>query len=381
MTVCARKRRSIAWAVVLLVTSACSSGESLSGQAADTWKTDFTKIVVDPAEIVSGGPPKDGIPSIDNPVFVSVGDADRFLEDNEAVALVRIDGKAKVYPLQILIWHEIVNDVLGGVPISVTYCPLCNTTLAFDRRFKEHIFDFGTTGRLRHSDMIMYDRQTETWWQQATGEGIVGEYAGELLTTLPSPVMRWADVREQVPEARVLSRDTGFPGYRDRYGINPYQGYDRRRGPIATFFKGPRNEALPPMERVVALVDGDESWAVPFSTLAKDGVAGLDLAGSDVVVFYQESTASSVDGRRVAGGRAVGSTALYRASLDGRSLTFEATAQPARFRDRETGTLWNMSGVGIEGPHAGRRLLEVAHSTPFWFAWAVFRPQTKIWRN
>ena len=110
----------------------------------ELWKTDFQNRTVDMDEVVSGGPPKDGIPAIDDPKFVNVREADRWLDDREPVAVVRLGEEAKAYPLQILIWHEIVNDEVGETPVSVTFCPLCNTTLAFDRRFDEWVFDFGT---------------------------------------------------------------------------------------------------------------------------------------------------------------------------------------------------------------------------------------------
>ena len=360
--------------VLVALLAACSPAERAAGQ--ESWKTDFDRFTVPLEEIASGGPPKDGIPAIDQPRFIDVRRADRFLGDNEPVAVVRLGGAAKVYPIQILIWHEIVNDVVGGEPVSVTYCPLCNTTLAFDRRFEGDLLDFGTTGRLRHSDMVMYDRQTETWWQQATGEGIVGEHAGKQLTFVPSPVMRWVDVKEQHPDARVLSRETG---YERNYGRNPYQGYDRRKGPFLWAFKARRDEQLPQMERVVALHEGGESWAVPFSALKSSRVAHLTVGGSDVVVLFTPETASSVDEARIRDGRAVGSSAVYSPVVDGRSLRFVA-AEDGGFSDTETGSLWNVSGHAVAGPLAGTRLSEIPHGNHFWFAWAVFRPETRIWR-
>ncbi len=144
----------------------------------DDWSTDFSKHTVPLEEFTSGGPPKDGIRSIDRPSFVTVREADDWLKDREPVAVVRVNGVTKAYPLSILIWHEIVNDEIGGEPVTVTYCPLCNTTIAFDRNFDGQVLEFGTTGRLRHSDLVMYDRQSETWWQQATGEGLVGAVRG-----------------------------------------------------------------------------------------------------------------------------------------------------------------------------------------------------------
>ena len=170
---------------------------SALGQFGDEWKTDFSRHTVPLDEIVSGGPPKDGIPAIDHPMFVAVHEADRWLGQREPVVVVRLGDETKAYPLQILIWHEIVNDVVGATPVAVTYCPLCNTALAFDRRLDGRVLDFGTTGRLRYSDLVMYDRQTESWWQQATGEAIVGSLAGAELTFIPAPLVSWKTVKPE----------------------------------------------------------------------------------------------------------------------------------------------------------------------------------------
>jgi hypothetical protein len=374
-----RVLRSARALAALTVAAGLVGAPELQGQ--EDWKTDFTRVAVDPAEIVSGGPPKDGIPAIDDPKFTSIGSANRYLGKNEPVAVVRWNGETKVYPIQILIFHEIVNDEIGGRPVSVTYCPLCNTTLAFDRRFEDEVLDFGTTGRLRHSDMIMYDRQTETWWQQATGEGIVGQHAGARLTPVPAPVMRWEDVKQQLPDARVLSRDTGYPGYLRRYGTNPYRGYDRQDGPFEWAFSGRRNKALPQMERVVALYEEGIAWAVPFSELEEARVAHVTVGEREVVVFFTPETTSSVDAVQIQDGRAVGSSAVYESVVEGQRLQFEPADEDGIYRDRETGSVWNVTGTAVEGPLAGKSLTEVPHGNHFWFAWAVFRPETKIWRN
>ena len=359
-----------------------SAQERPTVAGSDAWKTDFSKHTVPFEEFASGGPPKDGIRSVDRPSFITIREADGWLSDREPVALLNLGGKAKAYPLSILIWHEIVNDELGGRPVSVTYCPLCNTTIAFDREFRGRVLDFGTTGRLRHSDLVMYDRQTETWWQQATGEGLVGEYAGERLTFLPITVMSWRDVKEQRPSARVLSRDTGFPrSFTQRYGNNPYEGYDRGSGPWRQFFRFGREDGrLQAMERIVALEDGDDYLAVPFSILAEKRVANVQVGGLDVVVFWAPGTASAVDNSTIASGRDVGSSSAFSPELGGRNLTFEPTGD-GLFRDRETRSTWNLSGKATAGPVAGAQLNEIVHGNHFWFSWAVFRPETEIWRG
>ncbi len=369
--------------VLLVALLACTSpGGDARGQETpsvargDSWETDFSRHTVPLDEIVSGGPPKDGIPAIDDPSFVSVDDADDWLEDREPIAVVRHGGDTKAYPLRILTWHEIVNDRVAGKPISVTFCPLCNTTLAFEREFDGRVLDFGTTGRLRHSDLVMYDRQTETWWQQATGEGIVGEYAGRDLTFVPAPVLSWGTVKDRHPDAAVLSQDTGH----DRpYGRNPYVGYDSQDGPFSRFFFGEPDDRLPAMERIVALEAGEEAVAVPFRELTEEKVARVEVGGRELVVFWAPGTASALDESRIAAGDDVGSTNVFVPEADGRRLRFEPEGD-GRFRDRETGSVWTITGEAVRGPLRGSRLETVVHGNHFWFAWGVFRPETRVWR-
>lgn len=351
------------------------TGQVPTGFDVEEWRTDFGRSVVPLEEIVSGGPPKDGIPALDAPTFVSAREADDWLEGREPVAVVVLGGEAKAYPLQILIWHEIVNDVVGDVPVTITFCPLCNTTLAFDRRHGDRVLDFGTTGLLRHSDMVMYDRQTETWWQQAVGEAIVGELAGDRLTPIPAPVLGWDQAREAHPDLRVLDRETG---YARRYGENPYRGYDTRRGPIAAFIRKRTDRRLNAMDRVVALDEGEPVVAVPFETLRDRRVVALTTAAGPRVVFWAAGQASALDRARIGAGREVGSVAVYSPVVDGAVLEFDPTDREGRYRDRDTDTVWTLSGEAVSGPLRGRRLTPVAHSTPFWFAWVAFRPDTRI---
>jgi hypothetical protein len=341
------------------------------------WQTDFTKHTVPLDEIVPGGPPKDGIPAIDKPNFVSVAEADEWLSRREPIVVVAVGQEAKAYPLQILIWHEIVNDVVGDLPVTVTYCPLCNTALAFDRRLDGLLLDFGTTGRLRHSDLVMYDRQTETWWQQATGEGIVGTYSGRDLTFVGAPTVSWDTFKRQYPEGLVLSRETG---HQRPYGRNPYAGYDNPGGgPFSRFFRRAPDDRLPAMERVVAVQLGDVSAAFPFSVLAKRRVMHDDLDGGSIVVFWAPGTSSALDAAEIASGRDVGSTGVFSRRLGSRTLEFES-AGDGSYRDTQTGTTWNLLGVGTAGPLTGSQLEPIPHGNHFWFAWAAFRSNTRIVR-
>ena len=147
--------------------------------------TDFTKSSVDFSEIMSGGPGKDGIPALASVEVVSVSEVE--FSEREPVVTVEIDGEIpRAYPIRYLTWHEIANDELGGIPLAVTFCPLCNSALVFDRRLDGQVLEFGVSGNLRNSDMVMFDRQTDSWWQQFTGEGIVGEMTGKQLTQVVS---------------------------------------------------------------------------------------------------------------------------------------------------------------------------------------------------
>ena len=382
-----RVRPTLRTQFVLLITVASVACDSNAGSAQQAespaqplessgWATDFARHTVPLEEIVSGGPPKDGIPAIDSPSFVTVHDADDWLEDDEPVLVVERSGTARAYPYQILIWHEIVNDVVGGIPLTITYCPLCNTALVFQREHAGRLLDFGTTGRLRHSDLVMYDRQTESWWQQATGSAIVGSLAGEALEAYPAQTTSWRTFRDAHRQGEVLSRDTGH----DRpYGRNPYVGYDREPGPIPSFFKPRVDDRLPAMERVAAVTHGGVHVAYPFSRLAEERVVNDEIGGLPISVFWAPGTASALDAASVAGGRDVGATGVFSRRVDDRTLDFR-TAGDGRFTDRQTGSVWNLLGEALTGPLAGSRLKLLPHGDYLWFAWAAFRPKTDVRR-
>ena len=183
---------------------------------------DGTKYLVHPDKIRSGGPPKDGIPSIDNPKFVTVKNADEWIQDNELVLALNYNGVKKVYPLQILVWHEIVNDFAKDKPILITYCPLCGSGIAYERKINNETVEFGTSGKLFNSNLIMYDRLTSTYWTQIDGLAIIGDLTGFELNEISIDTVRWDEWKNEHPDSLVLSQDTGF----DRqYGTDPYGSY------------------------------------------------------------------------------------------------------------------------------------------------------------
>lgn len=276
---------------------------------AEWTKTDFSRASVDFDEILSGGPPKDGIPALDGPRMVPVG-RERRLDDREPVMVLELDGHTpRAWPIRYLTWHEIVNDEVGGVPVAVTFCPLCNAGIIFDRRLGGQVLSFGVSGKLRHSDMIMYDRQTESWWQQALGEGIVGAMTGRQLTQLPGWMESWGSFRARNPDGLVMDE----PDWPRSYGRNPYAGYDSLARPFLYSGEMPPH-GIEPLSRVVRV--GNRAW--PLERIAQAG--GLSEAG--VTISWTADQASALDASQIAKGRDVGNIRV-RDTATGRDLVHE----------------------------------------------------------
>ncbi|MDP9386486.1 MAG: DUF3179 domain-containing protein [Actinomycetota bacterium] len=337
----------------------------------DPHHPDLPTSLVDLAEIVSGGPPPDGIPPIDEPRF-EAADAVDWLDDDEPVLAFTHQGDTRAYPVQILTWHEIVNDTVAGIPVTVTYCPLCNSAVAFDRRLDDRILDFGTSGKLYRSALVMYDRQTESLWTHYTGQAVVGRLAGKVLEALPVSTVSWEDFRNAHPDGLVLSRQTGFD--RD-YGRNPYPGYDDvDTSPF--LFEGEVDGRLAAKTRIVGVESGGDAVAITLDLLSERRVVPVTAGGQDLVVWWKPGTASALDSSRVADGRDVGASGVLVPTVDGRTLHFEPAGD--EFVDTETGTRWDVLGRAVSGPLEGRSLQAVPHVDTFWFAWAAYLPHTTV---
>ena len=280
----------------------------------DEWRaewprTDFSRSSVDFAEILSGGPPKDGIPAIDDPKMIPVSSETR-LSNNEPVLVLELQGQtARAWPIRYLTWHEIVNDEVGGVPVAVTFCPLCNAAMIFDRRLGGQVLSFGVSGKLRHSDLIMYDRQTESWWQQALGEGVVGNMTGKTLTQLPGWMESWGAFRARNPDGLVMDQ----PNWPRSYGRNPYVGYDSTAQPFLYRGENPPH-GIEPLSRVVRV--GQRAW--PLERVA--GAGTLTEAG--VTLSWSKGQASALDSGQIAQGRDVGNIRV-RDTETGRDLVHD----------------------------------------------------------
>ena len=339
-------------------------------------KTDFSKTSVDMTEILSGGPPKDGIPAVDRPKFISNDEAGRWLHPQEPVIVVELQGQARAYPLQILIFHEIVNDTFGTTPIAVTFCPLCNASMVFDRRVQGRVLDFGTTGKLRNSDMVMYDRQTESWWQQFTGEAIVGSYTGTKLKPISSKIAAFSAFQRSFPDGRVLSRNTGHLRYLLKYGKNPYRGYDKV-GQHPFLFQGSTDPRLQAMERVVNVSIKGRHRIYPLNIFKKTGVLNDTMAGVPIVIFHRDGLLSVLDKRDIRKSRTIASALVYRRQLGQMTLRFQYRNK--KITDLQTGSEWSLFGKAIQGPLKGKQLSSVASGNHFAFAWLAFHPDSEVY--
>lgn len=350
------------------------TGIFATGQPVGNWRTDLSNRSIELGELKNGGPGKDGIPALANPKFETMASAAKWLDSKEPVIVITVGDETRVYPVQILIWHELVNDEIGDLPILVSYCPLCNSTVVFDRRIGGRSHGFGVSGMLRDSDMVMFDRETESLWQQITGEAIVGSHTGKRLAMIPSQTVAFDLVVQQYPAAKVMSRSTG---YSREYGKNPYVGYEfgnQLMFPVRTSkLRGARL-----LERVVALDSKSASRAYPFSALKKAPVVQGEIDGMSYVIFFSEKSKSALDAERLADSRNVGAAGVFLPVLDGMTLSFKV--RDGSFVDDQTGSTWNLLGGAMTGPLAGKRLLPFPHTVPFAFAWLVFRPNTQIIR-
>ncbi|MBC8509889.1 MAG: DUF3179 domain-containing protein [Anaerolineales bacterium] len=347
------------------------NGEDTSFDVRHWEKTDFCQHSVEYSEIFSGGPPPDGIPPIDNPTFETIESADNWLRDVEPIVLLALEDDVRAYPLQIMTWHEIVNDTVNDVPVVVTFCPLCNTALVFERfEHDGELLTFGTSGNLRHSDLVMYDRQTQSWWQQFSGEGIVGSFTGTKLTPVPAAIISWGDFKAKYPVGQVLSIDTGISR---PYGQNPYVGYDNIDS-YPFLFSGEIPDQLRPMDRVVGVVlDSGDAVAFAFTRLNEEVVINDVIGETNIVVFWKAGTASALDTRDISSGADIGATGVYEATLDGEVLTF-VDNDDGTFSDENTGSTWDIFGQAIAGALEGQSLRPINHHDTFWFAWAAFVP-------
>ncbi len=320
-------------------------------------------------QIVSGGPPPDGIPSIDNPKFVNVQDAGNFMSDSDLVLGININGDIRAYPLLILVWHEIVNDKVGGVPVAVTYCPLCftnqvfnSTTIGYNRALQ-----FGTSGKLYNSNLVMYDRTSKSLWSQALGQSIVGKYAGLKLQRIPFDISYWKDWKRLYPNSKILSKDTGFSR---PYGADPYGDYytsNQLYFPVSN-----HDNRLGLKEKIVGLDNTDGIGKVQYKAyklqqIETQKVINDDIGGKPVTLFSLHPAMVRVYDRMVIEG--------------GKILEFEYSNSNNKITDKQTGTEWNFDGQAVNGTLKGTHLTRLPFDEGFWFEWVAFHPETALYSS
>ncbi|MEN8238391.1 MAG: DUF3179 domain-containing protein [Actinomycetota bacterium] len=341
----------------------------------DVFDDAFVEPLIDPRDLLIGGPPPDGIPSIDAPIFLDVAEHLEILPPTEPVIALEINGDARAYPVRALVWHEIVNDTVGGVPVVITYCPLCNSAAAFDRRVAGAPTTFGTSGMLYHSALVMYDRATESLWTHFDGTSVIGLLTGVVLEEYPSPLLAWSDFRAAYPTGAVL--DWTRTGVSRDYGRNPYAGYDDPDS-SPDLFRGNIDGRAAAMRRVVGIAVGDEAIAYPLDLLMgrSGSVTPVTVGGQDLSIFWTPGQASALDDVTLAGGRDVGSVGVFKPVVEQMMLTFEYDGES--FVDAETASSWSIAGDAVAGPLKGARLERVPHFDTFWFAWAAYEPTTAL---
>ena len=319
--------------------------------------TDGLKHIVPLDKIKGGGPPKDGIPSIDDPKFTTLTGSS-FLERSDIVIGLEINGETKAYPLSILVWHEIVNDNVGGVPVAVTYCPLCFTNQVFERVLDGKEVEFGTSGKLYNSNLVMYDRLTDSYWSQALGKAITGELTGQELKIIPFDVISWGDWVSIHPETLVLTRDTG---HTRAYGVDPYGDYYTE--PRIIFPVDNEDDRMHPKEIILGFNEGEIYKAYKQSDIESKVVINDKINERNIALFSMYT----------------GNSRAFDRSINGQVLEFEFSDN--KIIDLQTSSEWNYDGVSISGELSGTKLKRLPFSPGFWFEWIAFHPNTLVYEN
>lgn len=347
----------------------------------DSWQDPTDELPtpsIDLSVLRSGGPPPDGIPSIDEPVFHAAAGVD-YLRATDPVVALEINGDARAYPLDIMIWHELVNDTVGGVPVSVAYCPLCNSVTVYEREIDGRVLEFGVSGLLYNSSLVMFDRQTETLWSHFSGEPLYGALSEAELVSIPATIVGFGSWQAEHPDGLVLNRQTGETR---NYGANPYPGYDDvDASPF--LFEGEVDGRFTAMTRVVGVEDesGSAAAAFPLLELRETGVASSSLGGEAVVAFWVPGAVSALDDQQVSGGVDVGATGVFSPVVGGETLTFVSSTDDdgkTVIEDTETGSTWNIFGEATAGELVGTQLDQFIHIDTFWFAWIAFHPDSAV---
>ena len=323
---------------------------------------------------------RDGITPVDEPEFLSESEARGIFFANEPVILVNLESEPKAYPLSILTYHEIVNDRSGDSWFTVTFCPLCNSSVVFNRKLdfmgKTYTLDFGTSGMLRKSNLVMWDRQTESWWQQITGSAVSGELTGAELEMLPSQIITLDEFYRDYPDGKMLSTSTG---QNKDYGSNPYVDYDNPENTQPRLFGEEVDSRMLPMERVIHVFGSVTPKVYPLSILQEKSVINDVHEGIKLVIFYQDGAVSILDKKEISESKNVGTATVFNPVVDNVKLQFKKADE--NFVDKQSGSVWTVTGKCISGDYEGTQLKTVVYGNHFAFAWLAFYPETIIYSD
>jgi hypothetical protein len=356
-------KERLALLALAIVGSACGGGNGI-GSFDSKGDVQSGSCLIPSSQLVSGGPGRDGIPALTNPRAVSASAGDQFLAPGTRVVGVAIDGQARAYPHNIFWWHEIANDTLAGKPIVVSYCPLTGSALVYDATVNGQTLNFGVSGLLFNNNLVLFDRATESLWSQMRVQGVCGRFSSVAATLVPVVQSTWAGWKALHPDTSVLTFETGFARNYNQY---PYGNYDQIDDTTLLFPQADIDPRRPMKELVLGVRQGEASRAYPYGALGERAVLNETVAGRDVLVVFDRAAQMALAFDRV---------------VDGRGLSFdlvEGSGFPFLVRDRETGTLWDLRGIGGTGPLAGSRLRQVATYSAMWFAWAAFNRGTDLY--
>ncbi|MEE8232411.1 MAG: DUF3179 domain-containing protein [Thermoplasmata archaeon] len=315
------------------------------------------------SNIRGGGPPKDGIPPIDNPQFMSAEAADDFLRPTDIVFGLDSGGVQRAYPQRILVWHEIVNDRPSGTRLAVSYCPLTGSQIAFRSPAGGDGGTFGVSGNLVNSNLLMYDRASDSNWPQILGTAINGARCASVLAEVPVVWTTWDRWRQRHPGTDVLTTETGFlrDYNRDPYGLyNPDpHGYYRNDNLIFPVMN--QSDRFTAKKVVYGVKVGNEQLAIPAEEFQAIRVKNITLGGAPLVALQDEDLKV---------------VRAFRREVEGTSLTFQHAE--GQILDEESGTVWSAEGVGLEGSYQGSNLAPVPAPNVMWFAWYAFYPGTQV---
>ena len=318
-------------------------------------ETNGVKHLVPLDKIKGGGPPKDGIPSIDDPVFVSVQES-QFMSDSDTVIGLEINGDARAYPLFILVWHEIVNDTVGNVPVSITYCPLCYTNQVFERIIDGKEVEFGTSGKLYNSNLLMYDRLTESYWSQALGLAVKGELTGKQLNLVPFDVITWGDWKELHPDTLVLTTNTG---HLRSYATDPYGNYYTE--PRIMFPVEYSDDRMHPKEIIIGVEVENVYKAYKQNDIETESIINDSVNDEPLLLVSLFSENSRV----------------FERTVNDKVLDFQYVEN--KIIDLQTKSEWSYDGTAVSGHYFGTQLERIPTSPGFWFEWFAFHPDTLVY--